>query len=463
MRLLLLSVLSLVLCGCVQLSQVSAYPSQEVVDQYRVSVDGVSVGLHSAMSDDKNTSHYYFGSFEFTGEVEVRVWSAKPLNNVQVRPAKFGIEPKVLNDHELVFRADKPFRISIEREGKVEPLLLFGEAPEVDAPKQGDKNVVYYGPGEHKAGLIKLESNQTLYLAPGAVVHGAIYAKGENITIRGRGILDGKTYPRFKGPRGWVLSVDYCRNVVVKDIIMRNPWSWMLVVNQSDDVLIENVKICGARMINDDATDFCNSRNIVMRKCFMRTRDDIVAIKGLGRDRKAKACENILIEDCEFWTDSANIFRIGYECNAEAMRNIVARNIDVLHYSRYVPPSNYWSHAIFWLQPSNGMTLSDCHFEDFRIYCDGADMMLVCAKMMLTARGREKYTEYGNTRNCTFKDIAVIGTRGAFRGQLYFHGASEKAKVDGMFFDNITYFGEKVTKDSPCVEIVKFADNIHFK
>lgn len=36
-----------------------------------------------------------------------------------------------------------------------------------------------------------------------------------------------------------------------------------------------------------------------------------IAIQGLAR--VPRPCENILIEDGEFWTDVANVLRIGYE------------------------------------------------------------------------------------------------------------------------------------------------------
>lgn len=48
-----------------------------------------------------------------------------------------------------------------------------------------------------------------------------------------------------------------------------------------------------------------------MEKLTGRTQMEQIAIQGLAR--VPRPCENILIEDGEFWTDVANVLRIGYE------------------------------------------------------------------------------------------------------------------------------------------------------
>ena len=72
----------------------------------------------------------------------------------------------------------------VEPDGRKGPLLLFANPLETDTPKQGDPNVVYFGPGVHKPEKIALQSGQTLYLAGGALVKAEVLAQGSNITIR---------------------------------------------------------------------------------------------------------------------------------------------------------------------------------------------------------------------------------------------------------------------------------------
>lgn len=205
----------------------------------------------------------------------------------------------------------------------------------------------------------------------------------------------------------------------------------------------------------------CNTQNAVVRNCFFRTQDDCIAIKGLAE--MTRPCENIVVEDCEFWTDVANIFRIGYECETAGMRNITARNIDVLHYSKdYRDPTHYWANAIIWLQPNQNLLMENCHFEKLRVRSSGEDIIMLMAKPMRCSYGPFKDPEPGTLRNCSFQDIAVHGEEGSFRGLIYMLGDSEQHNVSGMSFERVTYFGQPVLQESPCVEMGPFVSDVRF-
>lgn len=435
-----------------------APPGEAIRGDYAVTVNGKPVDVYAAQSEYFE-GDYYFASFDFSGSVAIRVTSSKSLERVQVAPDRFGIRVERNGPNEVTLTAGAPFRISVERNGRIKPLLLFGNAVETDAPRPGDPGVVYFPPGVHRPGKIRLTDNQTLYLSGGAVVKGCVHATGKNITIRGRGILAGEESPRFKGPGRYLLDCQDCGGLSIRDIILRNPWSWTFVTWNCDRVAIDNVKICGSRMINDDALDLVNTQNATVRNCFFRTQDDSIAIKGLAK--MPRPCENILIEDCQFWTDLANIFRIGYECETAGMRNIQARNIDVLYYSKnYRPPTHYWANAIIWLQPNQDMVMEKCRFENLRVRSNGEDIVMLMAKPMRCSYGAYKNPEPGTLRDCSFKNIEVFGEQGSFHGLLYVRGDSEKHHVSRLLFEHVTYFGRPITQDSPCVQIGPHAADI---
>jgi len=453
------------LSGCRSTSQriatYSAPSGEAVADDYTVTVNGRPVDVYAAQGQYFE-GDYTFASFDFSGKAEIVVQSKASLDGVQIQPVRYAGWLTRKDAQAITLEADAPFQMSVERNGRVKPLLLFGNAAETDAPKPGDPNVVYFAPGVHRTGKITLTDNQTLYLAGGAVVKGCVCAKGTNITIRGRGILGGEESPRFKGPGRYLLDCQDCRNLTVRDITLRNPWSWTFVTWNCGGVLIDNVKICGSRMINDDALDLVNTRNATVRNCFFRTQDDCIAIKGLAK--MPAPCENILIEGCTLWTDRANIFRIGYECETSGMRNIVARDIDVPHYSmNYRAPTEYWANAIIWLQPNQDMTMERCHFENIRIRSDGDDILMLMAKPMRCRYGEYKHPEPGALRDCSFKDIQVTGSQKDFHGLLYMTGDSPQHAVSGLHFENMVYFGKPVTRDASCVQIGPHADDITFR
>lgn len=443
---------------------VVTYPapaSEKVSGAYSVTVDGKPVDVYSAASEYFG-GDYYFAYFDFEGSVKIEIRSEYPLDKAAVLPASFGL-PMETTSERAIITADKPFRVSFEPNGRIKPLLIFGNGLETDVvPASNAKDVVYFGPGVHKPGKIELTSNQTLYLAGGAVVKGCIHAVGENITIRGRGVLAGEESPRFQGPGRFLLDCQNCSQLTVRDIILRNPWSWTAVTWNCRGVLIDGLKICGSRMINDDALDLVNSQDVIVRNCFFRTQDDSIAIKGI--DASKLPCENILVENCQFWTDLANIYRIGYECDAAVMKHIVSKNIDVLHYSKnYREPSHYWSNAIIWLQPNLNMLIDDCQFENFTVYSDGTEMILLMAKPMRCSYGAHKEPDPGTLKNCSFKNISLVGKKGDFKGLIFLAGESEKWSVTGLTFENVQYFGERITRESPCVHCGNHVSNIEFR
>ncbi|MBR2005810.1 MAG: hypothetical protein IJ991_16710 [Thermoguttaceae bacterium] len=445
-------------------AETTIYPAPQgeaVEGAYVVKVDGKPLDIYSAQDQEAGSGEYYFTSFDFDDKVKIEISAPFSLVGATVAPERFGVKVVEQTAETTILEADKPFQISFEPNKRVKPLLIFGNAPEIDAPKPGDANVVYFGPGVHRPGKIELTDGQTLYLAGGAVVKGAVLARGKNIVVRGRGILAGEESPRFNGPGRFMLDCVDCENLTVRDITFRNPWSWTFVLWNCDGATIDGVKICGSRMINDDALDLVNSSNIIVKNCFFRTQDDSIAVKGMIAG--GPACENIAVEDCVFWTDRANIFRVGYECECEGMRVICAKNIDILYYSvNYRDPSEYWANALIWLQPNQKMTMEDCRFENFNVRADGGDIIALMAKPMSCSYGAFENPTPGRLTNCSFVNFNVWGEKGDFNGMIFVKGASETSDVDGLRFEKIVYFGEKIGKDAGCVRIEDFAENIEF-
>jgi hypothetical protein len=178
--------------------------------------------------------------------------------------------------------------------------------------------------------------------------------------------------------------------VKIEGITFRNPCNWVISALDCEDLLVENVKLCGGRMINDDAIDPCNCRRLTIRDSFLRAADDVFAVKGnQPKGAPQTPCEDILIENCEAWTDAANIFRIGFECNAAVFRRITARNVDVIHYSKTFRPADHtWANGIFYLQAANDMPIEDVLFENIRVHASDGPCVMISARSMVTGAFR---------------------------------------------------------------------------
>jgi hypothetical protein len=440
------------------------YPAPEgskLSADYAVFVDGRPAAAYAATTHLRD-GKYSFAYFDFSGSVTVSVRSALPLAKCRILPLCAGVAPRVRGDT-LEFTLSRPVDLSIEPDGPNSPLLLFTNPPEEGAPKPGDPNVVYFGPGVHRAGVIRLASHQTLYLAGGSVVKGAIEARGEDITVCGRGILSGEDWPWNKGPAEYMAGFEGCRGVTMRDVVLQGSWYWTIVPQGCRSVSIDHVRICGSRVENDDGVDVCNCVDVTVRDCFIRTDDDCIAVKGLDR---ALPSEGLLVEGCRLWTDRANIFRIGFECEAAAgMRSITGRNLDVLHYPGRGLDDEYWSTWVWYIQPCDETAMDDMDFEDVRIdNRDGARNLVKIRPMIRTGWGWEGKHPGKHVRNVRFRNVSLTGASAeAAPGVIYVSGADAGHVVDKVVFENVVRYGIAVSRDAASVRVGDFATHVVFQ
>ena len=475
--------------------KVITYPvpeSEIVYGSYKVAANGKAVHLYKALSPKFEGGEYYFCYFDFEGEVEVWVHSTKPFYEKQFdkhtanRNTKhdFGkytgeVFPPTINvtnksKHSITFKANKPFKAIVIRAEQKMPLVIFGNPIEKNPPKPDDPNVIYFEKGVYAPKkAITLESGQTLYIAGGAVVKAPVCVRGNNVKICGRGIISSENRERGLAGVGRIFESE---NVIVKDVIFKDAAGWAFSIYNSKNIVLDNIKLCLGRMLNDDAIDICNSSNVKIKNTFARAEDDIVAIKGiyasghkLGRktttDTYSKdnnlPVENIFVENCIFWTDSANIFRVGFECDAPYFKNIKCKNIYVPFYSGRSKPSDYWTRAVCLVQPTNATKISDVSFENILVRSNGKDFNMLVAKPSIKKYGECK--ECGSIENLLVKDFKVYGTQGSFNGALCVEGEDALHKVKNVRLENINYFGKKITETSPQIQKNEFTENFKIK
>lgn len=460
----------LLICGVfinIAAAEVFTYPApkQESLSKlYTVEVDGKPVDVYlapvTAVASDRLGpwmvkpgelgGAYSFATFDFSGSVTVTVRSLKaPLNNLVIRPKSAGVQYKVAGNT-IKVKLKKPCKLSIEPEGRINPLLLFANSLQADLPDKNDPNVIYFGPGIHKPTKIRIGSGQTLYIAGGAVVKGSIEVTGKNVTICGRGILCGTDWPWRKGP-GNMIRMRNAKNVKVRDIILRGSWSWTIVPRNCDNVLIENVKICGGKCPNDDGINPVNSRNVTIRNCFIRTDDDCIAMK--GTNLADGNVEKILVEDCVLWCDRARIFLLGHESRAQYMRNIIIRDLDILHMSM----------TPFLIEPGEEMTIENVLIENIRCNAECWRRPSDFIRLQPVVNQYMKKKVPGRIKGMHFKNITLKGKDEKGRYEISIKGHSDGYGVSNVKFENVSRFGEQLRIDSPHVRIEDNTSDIVFK
>ncbi|MHC4227980.1 MAG: glycosyl hydrolase family 28 protein [Planctomycetota bacterium] len=391
---------------------------------------------------------YSFANFDMSGRVEVRIVSKRSLRKVVIRPRSYGIKPTLEDDNTLILTLEKPRKLSIEPDGRKAPLLLFANHTETDVPKPGDEGIVYFGPGMHKPEKIILGSDQTLYLAAGAVVKAEVLARGSNIRIRGRGILDGSDWQWRTGPVGNLIAIRNSTNVEISGITLRGSSHWTIVPKNCRLVTIRNVKICNSRVQNDDGINPCNSQDVLITDCFIRSDDDCVALKGLDFSGRNNNVERITVENSTLWCDRARIFLLGHESRAKFMRDITLRNLDIIHFTM----------TPFLLEPGEDMRLQDVTIEDIRIHGEG-QKQFIRLRPVVNQYMRKKVP--GFISNIRFKNVTVEGQSGDYLVQL--QGADVEHNVQDVTFENVSITGSKLTEESKPVRIGKHTQNVRFR
>lgn len=159
------------------------------------------------------------------------------------------------------------------------PPLLISSEKAMSVPKKS-RNLRYFGPGVHEAGLIELKSGETLFIDAGAVVYGTVKMNGcSDVTIAGNGILD-----TSHEERGAAIHFDKCRNISINGLTVRSAKAgWMIVPTNSSDIEIRDLKILGFGA-NNDGIDLVSDTDVHISGCFIRSTDDCITLK-TGKSR----------------------------------------------------------------------------------------------------------------------------------------------------------------------------------
>jgi len=450
------------------------YPVEVKASQaYSLKVDGQPV----LVIDNPVPASY--AAFEFLKDpVTVEIECAQDVKWVDVRPLSAGIKPQI-KDGKISFVIPSTGNFSVEINGKLSnPLFIFANPKEVK-PAKNDPNIIYFEAGKmHKAGIISPKSGQHVFIEGGAVVFGAIAATGvENVKVSGYGILDG-SFNNASAPKqtsgmlsleaGYTIENGYQRfvefidskNITIEDLILNNATTWQVV-----PINCENVTITGLKLISDNASDdgidVVRSRKVRISDCFIRVKDDCVAIKAHLDYPESVIVDDVIVEKCVFWNAAwGNGIEIGFELLCSEVKNIIFRDIDIIHVE---------SGAVFSIHNSERAIVKDVLFENIRVedatqkfvdlaifrsvYCtDGSDDPEYIAEnylhgawdgvLKVPAADKAYHAQFrGKIENIRFNNIHV-------QGRLPFSliaGYDENHQVSNVTFSNIYVNGQKIT------------------
>jgi hypothetical protein len=424
-------------------AQVVVYPAPEgapLVEQYQVTVDGLSVPVYLGSP----TRFYGFCQFDISGAVTVTVRTSLPLAKPRLIPQRPAGEPSV-NGDTVTFRLDRPCHITLLPNGASpdNALHLFANPPQQSPPPEDDPAVIFIGPGIHKRN-VRVEEGQTLYLAGGSILKGAVTLAGRNARVMGRGIIDGSDWGHFE--RNDVPLRVTGASTSVDGIVVRLSWRAGISVVRTSGVNITNAKVCASRFANDDGITVSNADNVTVRGCFVRTDDDCIALKGYSADRRDVF--NCVFEQSQLWCDRARIVLIGHETMVRHMRDLVFRDIDILKYSM----------TPFLIEPGErGTAGPNVLFENIRLEGWGNSRSPLI-QIQPTVNRWMQLKEPGWVDGIILRDIQFTGIHHGPWVRMQGYDADHPTR--NVLLERILINGKPLQADSPGVTIGEHTQNV---
>ncbi len=446
------------LCAAGPVRIFPAPAGEELSKAFNVKVDGQDCPVYiarvaprdparrwAAMDDKKNSAEFFetaaFAAFDMDGPVRVTVTCPKPVASAKALPSSFGIAPSV-EGATISLALDRPRYLTLEVDGDwVGSLHLFAGPFEKDTPAPDDPAVIYFGPGIHEVSRLVVGDGKTVYVAGGAIVRcvvrpderfsissysglknyaPAIELRGKNIALRGRGIIDSSACPTHARNPIFVKGQD----IAIEGVIVRDSSTWTIPIRESDRVTVRNAKLLGYRA-NSDGIDICNSRDVTVEDCFIRTLDDLIVVKS---DKGRGAVRRIAARRCVLWNEVAHALSIGAELS-EDVDDVLFEDCDVIH-----DKGREWTLRVFH---SDAAVISNVRFENLRIEETRRLISLWIGKAFWT-----RDAERGHIRDVLFRGIAARGEAPL----VELTGFDAEHAVDGVRFQDVTVNGRPLAE-----------------
>lgn len=243
-----------------------------------------------------------------------------------------------------------------------------------------------------------------------------------------------------------------CNNFNVSGVFIRNTKGWTNTLTDCHNCSFRNVKVFSFEAIYSvDGIDPVSSTNITIDDCFMRCRDDCIAIK--SPDNKLHV-DSIYVTNCVMvgWSCSDGV-TIGYELNGGPVSNISVKNCDIL-YAR--GDGRTQGHSAFSIVCDGPATVQNIIFDDIRVEENVEFKNLELKVTDGTLYGTDPP---GHIKGVIFRNIKWENSS----RPIIINGYSPDNLVEDITFDNCQ-MGDKllVSSEDADIRTNRFVKNIKF-
>jgi len=412
--------------------------------EFELEVNGKKVFVY-------NTKSAALAYFSFSGKVDVKVTFLSSVYDFDIRPKSRHIIGEARRN-EIHFSLDKPANLSVEINKNIKrPLFIFANPLEGKIPDKSSGNVIFFEGGKtHTPGIVTVKSNQVVYIAGGAVVKGSFKTdKGENIKIMGRGIIDNSMY---QSQEARPIEINESKNVLLEGFIITEAKHWCCASFASNNITYRNIKIVSDNDV-DDGIDIVGSQNVLVDNCFIKTKDDCIAIKaGVKYFTKFESgfnVDNIVIQNSVMWNGVwGNGLEIGFETRADTIKNITFKNCDLIHVEG--------PEGTFTIHNGDRALVKNVLYENIRV--EDSKGWLIDFKILKSRYSKD--TIRGKIENIRFKNIFVEGEHYPSSQLL---GFNDSANIRNVVIEDFYIHGKKITSTYNGMMAVIHTENLTFQ
>ncbi len=139
-----------------------------------------------------------------------------------------------------------------------------------------------------------------------------------------------------------------CREIILRDITLRNAANWVQTYRDCEDLLFERIKVRSKQYWNNDGIDLVDCKRVRLLDSDIDSADDALCLKS---DPLGTGCEDILVRNCKL-ASRASAVKFGTASHSAFRR---------IHISDVTVRDTYRS--VIALQTVDGATIEDVLFE----------------------------------------------------------------------------------------------------
>lgn len=421
-------------CAAHGASRVYEYsPDAPRSERFSLSVDGKDCLVYPAGGAGD------VAPFDIDGVAKLHVKYFDDIKTAAVRPLSKNVKIEKSGAREIEFSIAGPCNLAVEINGRNRPLFVFANPP-AKPPAKRANSVVFRAGKIYDAGFgKKIASDTSVVVEGGAIVYGTFVAGDpktaeptRNISLSGNGIISGETIPRPQERRE--ITFLKTKSLEVSGITVVHPTNWTLALFACESVKIDNVKVVSDSP-RDDGIDLVSCKNAAVENCFLRTRDDCIAVKAgvsyggikffeMGVDASS---ENILVKNCALWNGIwGNALEIGFETRGDEIKNVSFENIDILR-----TLGTGGDEGVFTIHNGDRAKISNVLYKDIRV--EEAEGYAVNIRVLHSRYSKDK--ERGSVSGVRFENVSVHSEKPL---KMKIEGFGENSAAEDVVFENFS-------------------------